>query len=72
MRMGRVLKEMEKGKKLQREDWNGKGIYIELMEPNDASDMTLPYIYIRTVQGDIVPWTCSQADLLADDWRVVE
>jgi len=35
--------------------------------------MTLPYIYITTVQGDLVPWLASQTDLLAADWvyRVV-
>ncbi len=30
--------------------------------------MTLPYYYIRTVQGDLVPWLASQTDMLAQDW----
>ena len=30
--------------------------------------MTLPYLYMRTVQGDLVPWLASQTDLLAEDW----
>lgn len=34
--------------------------------------MTLPFLYIRTVQGDLVPWVASQADLLAQDWELVE
>jgi len=33
--------------------------------------MTLPYIYMRTVQGDFVPWLASQTDLLAEDWYIV-
>jgi hypothetical protein len=33
--------------------------------------MTQPYVYIHTVQGDRIPWLCSQADLLAIDWEVV-
>lgn len=28
----------------------------------------LPYLALRTVSGDVVPWLASQTDLLADDW----
>ena len=31
----------------------------------------LPYIMMRTVSGDLVPWLCSQTDLLATDWVLV-
>jgi hypothetical protein len=27
------------------------------------------HVDIMTVQGELVPWLCSQADLLADDWE---
>lgn len=30
----------------------------------------LPYIMMRTVQGDFVPWLASQTDLLALDWQL--
>jgi hypothetical protein len=30
--------------------------------------MTLPYIYMRTSHGDLVPWVASQTDILARDW----
>lgn len=33
--------------------------------------MTEPYVFLRTAQGGTIPWNCSQADLLADDWVVV-
>jgi hypothetical protein len=33
--------------------------------------MTLPYIFITTVQGNRVPWLASQTDLLAKDWYIV-
>lgn len=59
-------------KKVCREGWNGKGQYLELQVPDKHSKMTIPYIYIRTVQGDIVPWLASQTDMLAEDWEVVE
>jgi hypothetical protein len=31
----------------------------------------LPYVMMRTAQGDFVPWLCSQTDLLAEDWEAV-
>jgi hypothetical protein len=30
----------------------------------------LPFIAIKTVQGDIVPWLASQTDVLANDWQI--
>lgn len=43
-------------------------MYIELKRPNPFSDMTVPYIYMKTIQGDYVPWLASQSDLLSEDW----
>jgi hypothetical protein len=33
--------------------------------------MGLPYIYMSTVTGQLVPWLASQSDMLAKDWRIV-
>ncbi len=30
-----------------------------------------PHIDMRTADGQIVPWLCSQTDMLADDWQIV-
>jgi len=30
-----------------------------------------PYLMMRSVDGEFVPWIASQSDLLADDWEVV-
>jgi hypothetical protein len=57
--------------RFRRQGWNGKGMYIELQVPDEHSKMTLPYIFMRTVQGDLVPWLASQTDLLANDWEEV-
>lgn len=54
-----------------RKGWNGKGQLLTLQVPDENSKMTLPYIYITTVQGDRVPWLASQTDLLASDWGLV-
>jgi hypothetical protein len=65
---GRALYRLRAGKRVSREGWNGPNQYLELQVPDAGSKMTLPYIYIRTVQGDLVPWLASQTDLLAEDW----
>jgi hypothetical protein len=67
-----VLPLLKDGSRIARKGWNGKGMYLELQVPDAHSKMTLPYIYMKTVQGDLVPWLASQTDILADDWRTVE
>lgn len=71
MDIGEAVLELRNGNKVAREGWNGKGMYLELQIPDAHSKMTLPYVYMRTVSGDLVPWLCSQSDLLAEDWTVV-
>ena len=53
-----------------RTGWNGKNMYLELQVPDAHSKMTLPYIYMRTAQGDLVPWLASQSDILSEDWII--
>lgn len=65
---GIALDALRGGRKVARSGWNGKGQWIALQEPNENSKMSLPYLYIRTVGGDLVPWLASQTDLLAQDW----
>lgn len=69
--IGWAVKQLHNGEKVARAGWNGKDQYLELQVPDIHSKMTLPYVYIRTVQGHLVPWICSQTDLLATDWLVV-
>lgn len=71
MDIGDAIGQMRKGRRVSRDGWNGPGQYLELQEPDEHSKMTLPYVYIRTVTGDLVPWLASQTDLLAIDWYVV-
>lgn len=66
-----VLENIKLSGRASRAGWNGKNQYIELQEPDENSKMTLPYIYIKTVQGDLVPWLASQTDLLSEDWFIV-
>lgn len=59
--------------RFSRTGWNGKGQWITLQKPeeNRKMTMTLPYICISIVGGKVAPWTASQIDLLAEDWREV-
>jgi hypothetical protein len=68
---GTALELLRQGEALARRGWNGRGQFIELQVPDKQSKMTLPYFYIRTVDGGLVPWLASQTDLLAHDWCVV-
>ncbi len=71
MDFGYALRALRSGARLTRRGWNGPGQFVELQVPDEHSKMSLPYIFITTVQGDRVPWLASQTDLLAEDWEVV-
>lgn len=70
--IGAVVEGLSQGKRYSRAGWNGKGMWIELQRPDEHSKMTLPYVFMRTADGNLVPWLCSQTDLLANDWNEVE
>ena len=63
---------LKAGRRLSRDGWNGKDMWIEIQRPDEHSKMSLPYIYMSTVTGDLVPWLASQTDILAEDWGVVD
>lgn len=68
---GWALDWLRAGDRVARTGWNGKSMYIEMQFPDDRSKMTLPYIYMKTADNQLVPWLASQTDLLADDWELV-
>lgn len=69
--IGWAIKQLWNGTRVTRTGWNGKDQSLELQVPDENSKMTLPYIFINTVQGDRVPWLASQTDILATDWEAV-
>lgn len=69
---GWAIEELKSGGKVQRAGWNGKGMWLALQVPDAHSKMGLPYIYMSTVTGQLVPWLASQTDVLAEDWGIVE
>lgn len=74
MDIGWAVKALNNGERVTRPGWNGRGMLLELIsasEPGDAWHPSAAYVVMRTVDGTYVPWTASQTDLLADDWRWV-
>lgn len=69
---GWAIQALKNGHRVSRSGWNGKGMWLGLQRPDAGSKMSLPFIYMSTVTGDLVPWLASQTDMLADDWGLVE
>lgn len=63
---------IKEGARIARKGWNGKGMWLQLQVPDAHSKMTLPYIYMKTADDNLVPWLASQTDVLAEDWVVLE
>ena len=71
---------LKQGKKVCRSGWNGKGMWLNLIgsESYDVGSKSmqgatklLPYIAMKTVGDELVPWLASQADVLAEDWLIL-
>lgn len=69
---GTALLYLRDGKRVSREGWNGKGMWIALQIPDEHSKMSLPYIYMKTADNKLVPWLASQTDILAGDWAAID
>ena len=84
MGFGEAIELLKGGKRLQRAGWNGKNQYIELAERvyyinakgeiiNEGhSDIGNKVIAFVGTSGVQLGWLASQADMLAEDWKVVE
>lgn len=83
---GEATTYLEKGKRIARTGWNGKGMYLvhfspvshglEMLTVYDKEEGTtlplLPFILMKTADNCYVPWLASQTDILAKDWVLVE
>ena len=85
MNFGLAIEAMKIGERVARKGWNGKDMYVFLAYEADfvtdadisafdqleveVSDMLI----MKTAQNTFQPgWLASQADMLADDWYIVE
>ena len=77
-KFGEAVEELKAGRKVWREGWNGKGMWLTLVHGWDMPESdqrsvideleTLPWIGMKTAQDQFVPWLASQTDVLAEDW----
>lgn len=84
MDFGQAIQLLKEGKRVQRNGWNGKNQYIELAtnisykntkgeiintEHEAIGNKAIAFIGTSGVQ---LGWLASQADMLAEDWKIVE
>jgi len=68
--IGWAVSQLGGGQRVCRRGWNGKNMWLGLQRPDVDSRMSLPYVYMKTADNHLVPWLCSQTDLLAEDWEL--
>jgi hypothetical protein len=82
MPFGHALCALKAGGRVARAGWNGKGMWLAhvtgwtfnvMLGPVDniPTARSLPFLVMRTAQGDFVPWLASQTDILANDWMIL-
>lgn len=84
---GLAIEALKMGHRVSRTGWNGKGMFLFLVNGSRFKVNRPPllgiylegteidyhaHIDMKTAQGYVVPWLASQADMLADDWQLVE
>lgn len=87
MTFGGAIAALKQGKKVARQGWNGKGMFLYLVSEGkypvkmDAAKSIAdesgnvrygPYVALKAVNGSVYPWNASQADMLSEDWVVIE
>ena len=83
---GLAIEALKKGSRVARAGWNGKGMWLFLIQGSNDLAKLHGYgfgealgepafrdaIFMRTVDNQLVAWTASQTDVLAEDWVIVE
>ncbi len=85
MNFGSAIEALKAGRRVARRGWNGKDMFLFLVDgsrftvnrppftgfyPEGTELRYLPHVDMRTATGEIVPWLCSQTDMLAEDWEL--
>src|SRR5947209_2318352 len=80
MNFGEALADLKNGHRVCRSGWNGKGMFLFLVpgsvfkvnrEPllsilGEGKEVQYhAHVDMKTVQGYVIPWLCSQADMIA-------
>ena len=84
LNFGDAMTHLKTGYCVARENWNGKGMWLALIKGtavqqaigdcygnNGETFPVLDAVYMKTVDEKLVPWLCSQTDMLAEDWTIL-
>lgn len=79
MNFGDALHILRNGGKVERKGWNGKNMFLFLVQDwdfqyplgNSMDIEVVPFIMMKTADNKLVPWLASQTDVLAHDWEKV-
>lgn len=86
MNFSKALEAIKTGHRVSRSGWNGKGMFVFLVngsvfkvnrEPllsilGEGTEVVYrPHIDMKDAEGKVVPWLASQTDIMADDWGIV-
>ena len=73
LNFGEALGALKEGKRVAREGWNGKGMYIQYNKARDFEHSELcPFLTIKNARNSFDTWVPSISDLMAEDWEIVE
>ena len=88
MTFGDAIVLAKSGESVSRSGWNGKGMWVTYVpkgeitlprriedvhsHPGDTIFKCLPFLAMKTVDGSLIPWLASQADILAEDWNITK
>lgn len=80
MNFGQAIEALNAGQRVCRDGWNGDGLWLCMVKNwngNFGGDVppnwsVRPFIAIRGADDSFAPWTESQVDALADDWRIAD
>ena len=76
--IGWAVKCMQNGHRVRRAGWNGKGMWLAHLPAGDFLATDMPnarmqaFVVMKTTDETVVPWLCSQSDLLATDWELAD
>lgn len=86
MSFGHAIAAMKEGHKVARQGWNGKDMFLFLVNGSTFKVNRPPllgiypegteidyhaHIDMKTANGQIVPWLASQTDMLSNDWAII-
>ena len=71
MNFGQALEELKNGRKIARQGWNGKGMWLNLQIVDKNSKMGHNYIYMKGADDKFFPWNPNNLDMFAEDWDLI-